>query len=160
MSVPPRVRHLPALGATALVMLSLSSGAALAHNCLDRVREIATTYGLATDPPTVKPDAASKPLSTKELSQSGGVVQPPPTSDRAVIQPPRDTQYGMSTLPDVATARPKQEDRPAARSLDAADTATLQAALIAARAQAERGMEAQCLQDLRKAETVIERAKQ
>ncbi|WP_421998050.1 hypothetical protein [Reyranella sp.] len=143
-------------GASAVLLLASE---AQANNCLDRVREIAATYGLSTDPPTVTPDQTSKPLDSQKLAQSGGVVQPPPTSDRSVIEPPRDARYGMSTLPDITPPRPKSEDRPAAKTLGAAETATLQAALIAARAQAERGMEAQCLQDLSKAETVIERAK-
>jgi hypothetical protein len=60
----------------------------------------------------------------------------------------------MPTMPDVA--RPEPKDKPAkAQPLDPADMSTLQAVLVAARAQAERGMEAECLDGLRKAEQLI-----
>ena len=129
--------------------------AAHAENCLDRVRELATAQGVSTDPPTVAPGEARRPATPGDLARSGGVVEPPPVSDRSVITPPRD-HSGMPTLPDV---KPSPAPAPPVRghALDAADRSTLQALLVAARAQAERGEEAACLDGLQKAQELLSR---
>ena len=147
-----------ALAAAALLAsLMLLPGEAFADNCLDRVEQMAATYGTSTDPPTIPPGEMKKPVSPDDLARSGGVVEPPKTSDRSVVTPPRD-HSGMPTLPDVV--RPEAKDKSAkAQPLGAADMSTLQAVLVAARAQAERGMEAECLDGLRKAEQLIAHAR-
>ena len=102
------------------------------------------------------PGGASKPVKPDDLGRSGGVIEPPETKDRAVITPPRD-HSGMPTMPDVARPQPKDKNAKA-QKLGAADMSTLQAVLVAARAQAERGMEAECLDGLRQAEQLIAHA--
>lgn len=143
-----------ALAAAALLAsLLLLPDQALGDNCLDRVEQMAAAYGASTDPPTIPPGEMKKPVSPDDLARSGGVVEPPATSDRSVITPPRD-HSGMPTMPDVARPAPTEKSA-RARTLDPADMSTLQAVLVAARAQAERGMEAECLDGLRKAEQLI-----
>jgi hypothetical protein len=148
--------RLKALAAAAALLASLMllPDQAFGDNCLDRVEQMAAAYGTSTDPPTIPPGEMKKPVSPDDLARSGGVVEPPTTSDRSVITPPRD-HSGMPTLPDVV--RPQAKDKPA--KLGAADMSTLQAVLVAARAQAERGMETECLDGLRKAEQLIAHAR-
>ena len=146
-----------AAAAALLASLMLLPGEAFADNCLDRVEQMAAAYGTSTDPPTIPPGEMKKPVSPDDLARSGGVVEPPKTSDRSVITPPRD-HSGMPTMPDVV--RPEAKDKSVkAQPLGAADMSTLQAVLVAARAQAERGMEAECLDGLRKAEQLIAHAR-
>jgi hypothetical protein len=160
-------RHIPAYttarlkalaaAAALLASLMLLPDQAFGDNCLDRVEQLAAAYGTSTDPPTIPPGEMKKPVSPDDLARSGGVVEPPATSDRSVITPPRD-HSGMPTMPNVV--RPEGKDRSAkAQPLGAADMSTLQAVLVAARAQGERGMEAECLDGLRKAEQLIAHAR-
>ena len=146
--------RLKALAAAALVTsLMLLPDQAFGDNCLDRVEQMAAAYGTSTDPPTIPPGEMKKPVSPDDLARSGGVVEPPTTSDRSVITPP-PAHSGMPTLPDVA--RPQPKDKSAnTQKLGPADMSTLQSVLVAARAQAERGMETECLDGLRKAEQLI-----
>ena len=146
-----------AAAAALLASLVLLSEQALGDNCLDRVEQMAAAYGTSTDPPTIPPGEMKKPVSPDDLARSGGVVEPPKTSDRSVITPPRD-HSGMPTMPDVV--RPEAKDKgTTGQKLGPADMSTLQAVLVAARAQAERGMEAECLDGLRKAEQLIAHAR-
>jgi hypothetical protein len=150
--------RLKALAAAALAAsLMLLPDQALGDNCLERVEQMASAYGTSTDPPTIPPGEMKKPVSPDDLARSGGVVEPPATSDRAVITPPRD-HSGMPTMPDLVRPQPKDKNAKAQR-LGPADMSSLQAVLVAARAQAERGMEAECLDGLRKAEQLIAHAK-
>jgi len=142
-------------GAMMAVMLAFLPGPALAENCRDRVLELAAQYKIATDPPTVPPGEMRQPVTPEDLARSGGVVEPPPTSDRSVITPPR-SHSGMPTLPEVTPAPPKAVEADKPTKLDPSETTTLQALLVAARAQAERGMEQECLDGLRKAQRLIE----
>ena len=137
--------------------LMLLPDQAFGDNCLDRVERMAATYGTSTDPPTIPPGEMKKPVSPDDLARSGGVVEPPTTSDRSVIMPP-PAHSGMPTLPDVARPQPKEKSANT-RKLGPADMSTLQSVLVAARAQAERGMETECLDGLRKAEQLIAHAK-
>ncbi len=151
---------LPAVLASAaalLASLTLLPDRALGANCLDRVEQMAAAYGTSTDPPTIPPGEMKKPVSPDDLARSGGVVEPPATPDRSVITPPRD-HSGMPTMPDVGPPKTKEESDKV-QKLGAADMSTLQAVLVAARAQAERGMEAECLDGLRKAEQLIVHAR-
>jgi hypothetical protein len=150
--------RLKALAAAALAAsLMLLPDQAFGDNCLERVEQMASAYGTSTDPPTIPPGEMKKPVSPDDLARSGGVVEPPATSDRAVITPPRD-HSGMPTMPDLVRPQPKDKNAKAQR-LGPADMSSLQAVLVAARAQAERGMEAECLDGLRKAEQLIAHAK-
>ena len=151
-----RLKALAAAGAL-LASLMLLPDQALGDNCLDRVQQMAAAYGTSTDPPTIPPGEMKKPLTPDDLARSGGVVDPPASPDRSVITPPRD-HSGMPTMPDVARPQPKDKDANA-QKLGPADMSTLQAVLMAARAQAERGMEAECLDGLRKAEQLIAHAR-
>jgi hypothetical protein len=144
-------------GATIALFLTSLPGLAVADNCRDRVLELAAQYKVETEPPTIPPGEMRKPVTPEDLARSGGVVEPPPTSDRAVITPPQ-SHSGMPTLPDVEPAQPKaaEADKGSATKLDPAEMTTLQALLVAARAQSERGMERECLDGLRKAQRLIE----
>ena len=151
---------LKAIGTAAtLLTLALAPNEALGDNCRDRVQELAAHYKVATDSPTIPPGEARKPLSSGELARSGGVIEPPPTSNRSVIAPPRDARSNMPTMPDVTPSAPRGNGAEP-KSLEAADMSTLQALLVVARAQAERGMETECLEGLRKAQQLIERQRQ
>ena len=155
---PPAAR-LKALAAAAALLASLMllPDQAFGDNCLDRVERMAATYGTSTDPPTIPPGEMKKPVSPDDLARSGGVVEPPTTSDRSVITPP-PAHSGMPTMPDVARPQPKDKNAKG-QTLGPADMSSLQAVLVAARAQAERGMEAECLDGLRKAEQLIAHAR-
>ena len=155
-----RLRMLAAAAAL-LASLVLLSEQALGDNCLDRVAQMAAAYGTSTDPPTIPPGEMKKPVSPDDLARSGGVVEPPATTDRSVITPP-PAHSGMPTLPDVVRPEPKSEPKTkgaTAPNLGPADMSTLQAVLVAARAQGERGMETECLDGLRKAEQLIAHAR-
>lgn len=148
--------------------LAFWPGIAAAEGCLDQVRELAKSQNIATDPPTASPNKAlgapgqgtGPGVTSRELGRSGGVIEPPVTSDRSVITPPNTTDNRMPTMPDV-TPSPKsgmpgaQEQ---AKKDDAADRTALQAVLVAARAEAERGQEANCLDGLKKARELLKRA--
>lgn len=128
---------------------------AAAEGCLDQVRELARAQNISTDPPTASPGAASPDrapgpgVTSRELGRSGGVIEPPATSDRSVITPPASADSRMPTMPDVTE---KPGTPPPQR-------AALQALLVAARAEAERGQEANGVDTLKKARELLERSK-
>lgn len=129
----------------ALAILTLATGSAAAEGCLDEVVQLAKRHSISTDPPTVPPDKPAD-VTPRQLGQSGGVVEPPPVRDKSVIEPPAAGSSKMPTMPDVATRRDQASDR-----------TTLQAILVAARAEAERGNEAGCREALGRAAKVLER---
>ncbi len=157
--------------------LAFWPGIAAAEGCLDQVRELAKAQNISTDPPTASPDKApgapgqgtGPGVTSRELGRSGGVIEPPATSDRSVITPPATTDSRMPTMPDV-TPKPATPGTPSdtrgapgiqdqqAKKDDAADRTALQAVLVAARAEAERGQEANCLDGLKKARELLKRA--
>ena len=128
--------------------LALWPGLAAAEGCLDQVREVARAHDISTDPSTASPDK-SPSVTSRELGRSGGVIEPPATSDRSVITPPGAADSRMPTMPDVTE---KPGSPPPQR-------AALQALLVAAHAEAERGQEANCVDTLKKARDLLERAK-
>ena len=133
---------------TLSIMLIAAAGphgkAALAQTCLDQVKQLADRHGVSDVPPRAT-SSDSGPSTTDKLAKSGGVIEPPATADQNVIAP-RDMQaYRMPTVPDV-TPGDKGPDRTA-----------LQAALMAARAQAERGNEEGCLEALARAKSLASR---
>lgn len=119
--------RIAACTATVLAVLALDTDTAAAESCLGKVLRTAARYGVATDPPTVAPEG-NRCVTTRDLARSGGVVEPPRLQDEAASPPSRSERYGVPTVPDVT---PNQD-------LPAADRTTLQAVLVAARAQ-ERG---------------------
>ena len=135
---------------TGLAALLLSGQAEAADACIDQVRALAGQHAMSSSPPTVPP-AGKGDIRTQDLARSGGVVAPPPVQDKSVITPAPDKHDPMPTVPDVST-RKQQDGSEAERS-------GLQAALIAARAQAERGDEKGCLEALARARILAERAK-
>ena len=146
----------------------MATDAPSAAGCLDEARSLADRYHLSSDPPTASTDKAPGTVPgavrSGDLARSGGVIEPPPSPDNAVITPPRTAHDAMPTVPDVKDAAPKNvppNDAPAgAGKLGAAETTALQALLVAARAQAERGAEAECRDRLREARELVARAKQ
>lgn len=140
-----------------LALLVLWPDAAAAESCLDQVRQLAERHGIATDPPVATPDRGvpnrAPGTSSQELGRSGGVITPPQTEDRSVIAPPPSAANRMPTMPDV-TPSPAPGTSPGAKDGNkegASDRTTLQALLVAARAEAERGREDSCLDRLAKA---------
>ena len=131
-------------GAIGLAVLPLA-GTAAAETCLDRVLAVGARYGVPTDPPTAGPGDSD--VTARDLAKSGNVIEPERTKDNAVVAPPAGKSYGMPTLPDVKT---KQES-------PGIDLTALQAVLVAARAQAERGNQAGCRATLAKVDTIVER---
>lgn len=137
------------VAAVGLAVTVPAAQAAPADSCLDQVRDLAALHGTPTRPPTATPDSKKPDVTTQDLARSGGVIKPPPVNDKAVITPAPDKHDPMPTVPDVA---PKaQKDTPAA------EHAQLQAALTAARAQAEQGNEKGCKEALARARTLAER---
>jgi len=147
-----------------LALLVLWPDAAAAESCLDQVRQMAERHGVATAPPIATPDRStpnrSPGTNSQELGRSGGVIAPPQTEDRSVIAPPPSADNRMPTMPDVT---PPRQGAPSSTKGDdkevASDRTTLQALLVAARAEAERGREDGCLDRLVKARELTQRAK-
>jgi hypothetical protein len=140
--------------ALAAVLLGPAGQAGAAGSCLNQVRDLASQHGTPSKPPTATPgdkDKGGGGVTTQDLARSGGVIAPPPMDDRSVIKPPSTGNDRMPTVPDVAPQAQKQQDTPAA------DRTKLQAALTAARAQAERGDEQGCQEALARARTLAER---
>lgn len=147
-----------------LALLVLWPDAAAAESCLDQVRQLAERHGVATDPPVATPDRStpnrSPGTNSQELGRSGGVIAPPQTEDRSVIVPPPSADNRMPTMPDVTP--PRQGAPSSTKDGDkevASDRTTLQALLVAARAEAERGREDGCLDRLAKARELEQRTK-
>lgn len=141
---------LPTVGrlllASLAVLVAWPDAAAAA--CLDEVKALAAERSISTDPPTVRPRGGTKPT-PEQMGRSGGVIEPPPMQDRSVIAPPPSAGAAMPTLPDIKPG-PSKEAPAVART-------TLQALLVAARAEAERGNEQGCLEGLAKARKLEEK---
>jgi hypothetical protein len=154
-ALPSRALQLPAL---AIALLVVGAGVAMADACLDDVRRLGDTYGLAIDPPDAPSKDQPRAPSSKDLAESGGVVEPPVTPDASVISPPRDTDSRMPTAPKVAPESKKQGST-APSGPSAADRSALQALLVAARDQARRGREDDCRESLQKARQLLRKSK-
>jgi len=152
---PSRTAHrlspVAALGVVVGALLLPTAQVTAADSCLDQVRDLASRYGAPSAPPTAAPNGKGN-VTTQDLARSGGVIKPPPVQDKSVITPPPDRQDPMPTVPDIATKKKPEEGSGAERT-------QLQAALTAARAQAERGDEKGCEEALARARTLADRAK-
>jgi hypothetical protein len=144
-SEPTTVWRVAAFAGTCLAVLAMGSDGAAAESCLEQVKSLAKVHDISTDPPTV-PKQGNRNLTTRDLAESGGVVEPPAVDDRSVITPPAKEGAPMPTMPDV-TPDKKQ----------AANRTALQAILVAARAEAERNNEAGCREGLARAAKILER---
>lgn len=144
-----KARHLILTGAVSMSLVTLVLWTEeAAANCLDQVRQLADRHSLSTDPPTASPKDGPG-VTPQDLARSGGVIEPPASrDDKAVITPPHAQDSRMPTVPDV---------KPAPQSSDGADRTTLQSLLVSARAEAERGKEETCLEQLRKARQLAAR---
>ena len=149
--VAPRDRLWVAVVAAAglAVVAAERAGRTRPTSCLDQVRDLAARHGTPSKPPTAAPDKKSD-ITTQDLARSGGVIKPPPVDDKSVITPAPNTRDAMPTVPDVGPQAQQEEP--------AADRTKLQAALTAARAQAEQGNEKGCQEALERARTLAERA--
>jgi len=142
-------RLTPVLSCVGLAAALWSTSVAGA-TCLEQVNDLAKQHHLSTVPP--RADAQDGGVTSRQLRESGGVIKPPPVADQSVVQAPPKSADRMPTLPDVSTA-PKGSTKD-----EAAERTSLQALLIAARAQAERGEETQCLDQLHKAHELLQRS--
>jgi hypothetical protein len=127
--------------------------AVAAESCLDQVRDMASRHGTPSKPPTAAPNSPAD-IRTQDLARSGGVIAPPPMDDKSVIKPPSTGNDRMPTIPDIAPQTRNQQEAPAV------DRTSLQAALTAARAQAERGDEKGCQEALARARVLADRKTQ
>ncbi|MGE0575719.1 MAG: hypothetical protein AB7F22_09545 [Reyranella sp.] len=142
---PRAVWRVLGFAAICLAVLAIGADGAAAENCLEQVKRIAEAHDIATDPPKAAPGKGNKDVTPRELSDSGGVVEPPIIHDRSVISPP-DQRSPMPTMPDVAPDKTQAANRTA-----------LQAILVAARSEAERNNEEGCREGLARAAKVLER---
>lgn len=144
---PNAIWRVAGITATCLAILAIGSTAgAAAQSCLEQVLRVAKAHDIATDPPTI-PKQGNNDITTRDLAESGGVVEPPATRDKSVISPPATEQRStMPTMPDVTPDKTQ-----------AANRTTLQAILVAARAEAERSNEAGCREGLGRAARILER---
>ena len=111
-------------------------------------RALADRHGVSDIPPRVTSSDTGQ-TTTDKLAKSGGVIEPPAMSDKSVIAPGNMQAYRMPTAPDVTP-----NDNAAQKNSKSADRTALQAALVAARAQAERGNEEGCFEALAKAKSL------
>jgi hypothetical protein len=149
-TIPALLSAFFAFAATGCSVLLLSGQPAAADTCIDQVRALARQHALDSTPPTVAPGGKGD-VRTQDLARSGGVIAPPPVQDKSIVAPAQDKHDPMPTVPDV-TSKKQQDGSEAERS-------GLQAALVAARAQAERGDEKGCQEALARARVLAERAK-
>ena len=136
-----------------LLALASTSTSAWASSCLDQVESLADAYNLTIDPPDVATRGSSDPIDSQDLAQSGGVIEPPATSDGSVIEPPDDLQYGMETVPtpEPGPLAPIEPD-----ALSASDRMIAESVLMSARVDAERGEELDCFNKLQKAKGLLQ----
>ncbi len=147
--------RIAAFGVAAGTLLGLALPAAAADSCIDQVRDMASQHGTPSKPPVAAPGdkggGKGGSATTQDLARSGGVIAPPPMHDKSVNKPRSTGNDRMQTVPDIAP-QAQQQDTPAA------DRTKLQAALTAARAQAERGDEKGCQEALARARTLADRS--
>lgn len=136
------------LGAFAL---GTTAAPVFAETCLEQVRRFAGDHNLSIDPPSIASKETPGPLGSGDLGQSGGLIEPPPTPDTSVIEPPGDLRYRMPTVPDITP----EQTLPERSSLSPSDLAILESILVAARTEAERGQETDCFERLQKARQFV-----
>ncbi|WP_051341292.1 hypothetical protein [Azospirillum halopraeferens] len=163
-----------ALPLMALAVSAVAASAASAQTCRDMVEQFAAAHDLSAEPPPQAPPSVGSGLppalsgstgegdgtiTSEELAESGGVIQPPDVGAPAVIQPPPPAANGMPTAPairpdpGVAGSPPSSDDFG-----QAAHRAQLDSLITGALAAADEGDEARCLDSLAQAHEVAESA--
>jgi len=138
-----------------LALFGLSAPAVSAGICLEQARALAYEHGLAIDPPNApRGDGDGDGVTAQELKRSGGVIEPPPVNDPAVIEPPGGVRYGMPTVPQLEKSK-KAPPEGTAGPLSPEKTALLESILVAARAEALRNNEKDCFVQLKKAQDLV-----
>lgn len=156
-----RKAKIPRRQTAALVLAGVAcvlAGPVSARTCLEEVRLFAETYDMSSAPPEVDPGGNPEGVSPDDLARSGGVIEPPPTSDPATIEPPPGVGRDMPTLPaipDEPVAPLQREGEPP--PLSPSDRATVESIIVAARADAERGDERGCFEKLKDAKRIAQR---
>lgn len=135
--------------------LGFSPTAAVAESCLEQAQRLAGEFDLSIDPPEARPGRDSDTVTSEDLAESGGVIEPPPARDEAVIEAPERARNGMPTVPDIRPDATPPRGGPDA--LDPPARVTLQSILTAARAEARRGREEDCFARLNEAKAYIQR---
>jgi hypothetical protein len=167
------------LGMSGLVLLS-TADAAVAASCLDEVARLADRYELKTAQPSTgtrggdaagmsgsstPPTQESRGLGASDtLAPSGGVVAPPPTTDRGMaVEPPRTaspTPTLRSVPPQAGSGSPasrsEEMDAHANRQhLTAATRVQAEALLDAARAADAEGKSEECFKRVEDAQALL-----
>ena len=151
-----RTRFFAGTAILATLAFGMSATPVSAETCMEEVQRLADVYGLVVDPPDIPSAQSQDPLTSQDLAESGGLIEPPPTGDRLVIEPPDSATPRMPTVPDITPGSPPA-DKVGANALTPTDVAILQSMLIAARGEAERGQEADCFERLQKAQKFVAR---
>lgn len=139
-----------------LALTGLSFTTASAGTCLAEVRALAAEHGIEIDPPNAPKDDVGNGVTSKELSRSRGLIEPPRVNDPAAIEPREGVRYGMPTLPN------QPEDGRATTAnqrLDPEAQALLASVLISARSEALRDQEEDCFKAGSKSERSNQRYK-
>lgn len=123
--------------------------------CLVKVQRFAKSRDLSINPPNIAGDKMPDGLSSKKLGRSGGVIEPRPMNDPAVLHPKSDRDYRMPTTPDIAPETHMNQNS-GARAVHPSDRALLESILVAARNAARRGYEQACLERLKTAQRLAE----
>jgi len=139
-----------ALGIAAAPVSAVSAG-----TCLDQVTQFAQAHKLNVDLPDVAEGGPAAGPGAGDLGKSGGVIEPPQVNDPAVIEPRGDVRYGMPTVPDLPSDAPPEITNGTSKQLGARDLAVLESMLVAARAEAQRGNEADCFKRLQMAKKFL-----
>lgn len=149
------LRWLAAPGAVLAFVLGCAP-AALGETCLEQTQQLADRYDMSIKPPAAEAGRETDGATSGELAESGGVIVPPPARDPAVIEAPQNGRDAMPTVPDIEPQKPPPQPR-GSDGLDPSARTTLQAILMAAGAEARRGKEENCFEQLSKAKAYIAR---
>ena len=139
---------------------SMLPSAAAAQDCIDQVEALAGKLGVTTELPQAGPEAPAPAAPQKEqqpgstdLSESGGVIEPPQEgADMPTYEPPDEGDSDMPTAPDI---QPQTPGGGATRDQPAKDV-QVQSLLTAARKAAESGDNEACLARLQEATALAE----
>lgn len=132
----------------------------LAAECLDEVDRVAEQFDLSARTPRAAPPTAdkaaelSKPTLSDKLAESSGVLKPPQEGAAVVIEP-RGAISAMPTAPRIPQqSATGDRDSGSDGTSAAADRLRIESLLQGARAAAERGDEAACLERLNQAKGI------
>lgn len=154
--------HRPAAGTIFGVLLATGAlgfgsigGTAQADTCLEKVHRLAGRHGLTVDPPDASLGDRSTEIDSQDLARSGGVIEPPPSGDHPVIEPPETLDDDMRTLPG-ATPSGSAGAGLGSNSLNASDRMLAESILMSARDEAEQGDDISCFKRLHEARGILQ----